>query len=281
MPQGDFSSLRKTGAGRVVDVISPLTIKMQDGSIIHLSGIDIPDLDYYNPGPLSITAMEILSDFLKNKNVRIFQTKNPNEGRQNRLGHKIAHIQRMEDDVWAQGLLLSLGAARVRTTKYTAEMGEQMLALEQKARAENHGIWAIDGFKVLNPNNAQEHIGSFQVVEGVVKSVAMRQNVIYLNFGHNWREDFTVTVPAKSSKIFRTAKINLQSWGGKKVRARGWVGSYNGPYIEADHPQQLELVENDNLQTPKSSAMANPNETNTDTRTHSTSPGSALPNLND
>ena len=28
---------------------------------------------------------------------------------------------------------------------------------------------------------------------------------------------------------------------GQKVRVRGWVESYNGPFIEAAHPNQIEI----------------------------------------
>jgi hypothetical protein len=37
--------------------------------------------------------------------------------------------------------------------------------------------------------------------------------------------------------------MDLASLEGQRVRVRGWVESWNGPAIEATHPEQIERVQ--------------------------------------
>ena len=106
MPEGDFSAMKKTGSGTVTEVVNPLTVKLKDGRFIHLAGLDFPDLDFYEPGDLSVTAQKILDDFLKNRNVIIYQTPSKEEGRMNRMGHHIAHLARADDAVLGAGVVV-------------------------------------------------------------------------------------------------------------------------------------------------------------------------------
>lgn len=279
MPEGDFEAMRKTGTARVTEIVNPLTIKLDDGRFIHLAGLDFPDLNYYDPGDLSVTAVEILEDFLKGKTVAIYQTSSTKEGRLNRLGHHIAHLQRTDNNVWVQGLLLSLGVARVRTTGYNPDMAKQMLALEDQARKTKAGLWDIDGYHVLLPEQAQEHIGSYQIIEGTVRSVSMHKNRLYLNFGQNWKEDFTVSMSAFDLKKFIQHKIDPQKWNGKNLRVRGWIKSYNGPYMQIDHPERFEaLFETDHTAISEEEREEKPH--NSVPKTIKTDGSSALPTFN-
>lgn len=242
LPSGDFSELKKTGSGKVLEAINPLTLKLEDGRFIHLAGLDFPDLDFYEPGDLTITAVEILNDFLKGRHVVIYQTSSKDSGRINRMGHHIAHITRHDKEVWIQGMLISLGLARVRTTEYNPDMANQMLQLEEKARTNKDGLWGMEQYKILTPNQAEQHIGSFQIVEGVIKNVSRQNNTIYMNFGGNWRDDFTISLTSTDLKSFTKEKLFPQDWNGKRIRVRGWIESWNGPHIKIDHPARIELL---------------------------------------
>ena len=109
MAHGNFEEMRRTDVSTVIEIINPLVVKLDDGRFIHLAGLDYPDLNYHDPGQLSVTALKILKDFLTNKKVTIYQTPKSDRGRKNRLGHNIAHLVRTDNNVWVQGLLLSLG----------------------------------------------------------------------------------------------------------------------------------------------------------------------------
>jgi hypothetical protein len=65
---------------------------------------------------------------------------------------------------------------------------------------------------------------------------------IYLNFGDDWRSDFTISIDRKEIPAFAAAGIDLKVLAGKKVRVRGWIEWRNGAMIAATHPEQLELL---------------------------------------
>lgn len=253
-PQGQkensaaFDALRKTGGGRVSLIIDPQTLQLQDGRIIRLAGLDFPD---YSPqslgqeggGEYAVLAMDILKDMLTGKEVDLYQTPKEDWGRVNRMGHHIAHLERQEGKLWVQGTLLSLGLARVRTSQRNPEMAAQMAAREAQARADGLGLWAEDTYRILAPDEAAGAAGRFALVEGRVESAAIKKNRVYLNFGQNWRDDFTVSIPPGSKRLFSKQGIDPLSFNGKTVRVRGWVEMYNGPYIEIDHPEAIEVIE--------------------------------------
>lgn len=276
-----FSVLEHASEGTVETVIDPLTVKLRDGRTIHLAGLDYPDYDPYAPGPLCVTAVNILRDFLEGQTVKISRTKNPKAGRMTRMGHEIAHLTRSSDEIWVQGMIVALGMARARTEKDNTEMAQEMYALEQNARAEELGLWAMEAYSIATPESVKAGIGSFQIVEGTVRSVSMKQNRTYLNFGANWQKDFTVTIPPESRRAFAKAGINLLDWNGRTLRVRGWVGFYNGPTIEIDHPQAIELLDTalaQNTQSPEGQTAQETKDTSKKLREKPVfNKGSALP----
>ncbi|MCK5375121.1 MAG: thermonuclease family protein [Alphaproteobacteria bacterium] len=284
LSEGDFSDMHKSGTSTVSEVINPMTIMLEDKRIITLAGLDFPDLDFYNPGDLSVTAQKVLDDFLTGEKVAVYQTSKSDQGRINRMGYHIAHLVRINDgalkgnqnkkgkDVWVQGLMLSLGLARVRTTKYNRDMAAQMLALEDIARKQKDGLWNMSDYILLTPEQAKAHIGSYQLIEGVVKGITMHKNKTYINFGHNWRKDFTLGISGSNARTFRREHIEPREWNGATMRVRGWIESFNGPYIELDHPERVEILSSTQ---PIKSKSSEENE-----NTPITQKGTALPAYN-
>ncbi len=85
-------------------------------------------------------------------------------------------------------------------------------------------------------------MNSFQLVEGRVATAANVRGRVYLNFGEDWKTDFTVLAPSSVRRMFEKKGIDLALLGGSVVRVRGWVKSWNGPMIELTHPEQLEIL---------------------------------------
>lgn len=241
--QPDFSSMSEAKDGIVARVVDPKTLQLKDGRIIALASLDFPDFDYYNPGELSVLSVKILRDMLENKQIKIYQTKNKERGRINRMGHHIAQVTLMDSKIWAQAILLRLGLARVRTTPTNADLAITMYAHEDFARSEKEGLWKLRAFAVHAPDNAHLFTNNFGIIEGKVKSISFKQGQVYVNFGHNWKQDLTIAVPSSKRKIFMRAGLDPKDWGGKKIRVRGWLRDYNGPYIEIDHPESIEFID--------------------------------------
>ena len=65
---------------------------------------------------------------------------------------------------------------------------------------------------------------------------------IYVNFGRRWSEDFTVTILKRNERRFAAAGLELKKLAGRHVRVRGTVEERGGPWIEATHPEQIEIA---------------------------------------
>ncbi len=245
----DDSPLVESGISRIEILVDPLTAILEDGRIIHLAALDIPD--YYGgqdaqesahaPAHATAALTKLKEDF-EGEEVRVYAFSGGRQARLNRMGHLPAHIVRVRDRLWAQGLLLSEGLARVRTLPDTAFLAPQMYQLERGARESGKGLWADPAYQVLAAPFPQEtRAYRFVIAEGTVRNTASVRNRVYLNFGEDWRTDFTVSIPPAALRRFEEARLDPLSLAGRKLRVHGWLESYNGPYIEIDHPARLEI----------------------------------------
>ena len=80
-------------------------------------------------------------------------------------------------------------------------------------------------------------------------SVRESGSTIYVNFGRRWSEDFSVTIQKRNERNFAAAGLDVKGLAGRRVRVRGWVEARGGgntggsPWIEAAHPEQIEIAD--------------------------------------
>lgn len=241
----EFEALRQTNTLAVIEIIDPVTVKLSNQTIARLSGIDIPDLTPYESGPIAEEALNELKNLLENHKVKIYQTKKKDQSKTNRFGHLITHLVTTNEGIWTQGYLLEKGLARVRPTKENTEMSEQMLKLEDIARREKRGLWSDKTYQIRPADQTEGTTNDWAIIEGVVKSSATINNKTYLNFGSDWKTDFTIGIPANIRKQLIKNNIQPLALTHKKVRVRGWVENYNGHYIELMNSIWLQLLPDD------------------------------------
>ena len=237
----DFSELRQADTAVAGQVIDPLRIRLRDGRIITLAGIDVPGWDPVEPGPGSLAARDLLKPLVETKQVRMYVTKDAKLGRMTRFGDLLAQLEVSPTGPWVQGALLAAGLARIRPTQRNPEMATQMIALEDEARRGKLGIWADSKYAVATPATAAQHENDWAVVEGTVYGTALNNNTLYLNFGPDWHTDFTVAINSTLRRQMERANINPQGLTGRSIRVRGWLRDYNGPYLELDNMAWLEI----------------------------------------
>ncbi len=123
---------------------------------------------------------------------------------------------------------------------------DALYAAETRARAANAGAWGEGAFAVRDPdpNRLAQHLDSAQIIEGrVISTGAARDGRVFLNFGIDWRTDFTAVADEDAAERFAANGTDLQSLDGAVIRVRGWLFELNGPTIALDHPAQIELVD--------------------------------------
>lgn len=245
------ASLRACGLtagpeGRVVGVVDGDTVRLSTGREVRLVGIQAPKLPLgrknFEAWPLSDEAKDALQGVVRSGQVKLFY----GQTREDRHGRILAHLVAINADgtaIWTQGSMLEAGLARVYTFDDNRACAMPLLAREKAARSAGRGIWSDPYYSIRRPTQTWPYIDTFQVVEGRVLDVSEVSSGVYLNFGENWREDFTIFVPKSALRRFDEGSAGLLSLKGQQIRTRGWLKLRNGPMIDLTHPEQLEVVE--------------------------------------
>jgi micrococcal nuclease len=228
-------------SGVVQSIVDGDTLVLRSGLQVRLVGIQAPKLPLGRRGfkawPLAADAKTALSRLTKNKTRALTYTGRKSD----RHGRLLAHLT-TSDGTWVQGALLRDGMARVYTFPDNRARASEMLALEKSARTARRGIWSLPYYRIRTADDLGGDIGTFQIIEGTVINTAMVRGRAFLNFTQNWRTDFTISVlPRWMRRHWRNGPA-IGNYSGRKIRVRGWLKSYNGPLIEATHPEQIELL---------------------------------------
>lgn len=236
------ATLERDGAGIVESVIDGDTLVLEDGAEVRLVGLQAPKLALGREGfvewPLADEAKAALEALTLGRRVMLAY----GGLRTDRYGRKLAHLIR-EDGLWIQGAVLEAGMARVYSFPDNRAAVSEMLALERSARQAGRGIWGHPYYAVRTAEEAVGAVGGFALVEGVILVAEEVRGRIYLNFAEDWDSDFTISIEPADTRTFEEAGIDPTQWEGRRVRVRGWLREFNGPLIEATHPEQIELLD--------------------------------------
>lgn len=110
------------------------------------------------------------------------------------------------------------------------------LKQEEAARIARRGLW---NEAALNPSETASHMGEFRWVEGKVTRTYKSREMYYINFGEDWKTDFSLRIPRRAWRGFGK---DFTIADGTTLRARGAIFSDNGPMIEITRPEQLEVL---------------------------------------
>ena len=217
----------------VRSVASDGALDLADGRRARLAAIQTPRAGW----PLAEKARAKLSEFVEGKAAGLGYADRGTD----RRGDLIAYV--FAGEAWLQAELVDQGLARVATRTDMRRCAAALLQREAAARDAKRGIWANAFYRVRRSDELAADIGSFQLVEGKVVSARIGRDRAYLNFGPDYRTDFTVTIAARDKKSLEKEGIDPASWNGKIVRVRGWLMLLNGPEIELTHAEQIEVLD--------------------------------------
>ena len=228
---------------KVTQVIDGNTFIVNNTQTVHLPALYIPSPNATEAGIYRQAAKKFLEDTILNRNIAIYQVRDQERGQFNALGHIEGYAVR-EDGLFIQEEMIAQGMAFAYPSQTHFETADKLYKAEENARANRLGLWSDDQWAIKTDQQAKlMKEDKFAIVEGVIKQVASRNNVIYLNFERDWRKDFTISIDSQKRRDFSKYGYNLMQMNGQAVRVRGWMRDYNGPMIEIFHPSQLELLE--------------------------------------
>jgi endonuclease YncB( thermonuclease family) len=242
LPAGLPQPMQDGGAAKVEAVVDGDTLTLDDGREVRLVGIQAPKLPLDRPGfvawPLADAAKTTLEARTLGKTVKLAY----GGARLDRYGRALAQLY-LEDGTWVQGAMLEAGMARVYSFADNRALVPAMLALENAARSAKRGIWNDPYYAIVSADRVRDQVNHFVLVEGKVLSARIVNGRGYLNFGTDYRTDFTASIAPANRRDFERAGPTIQSYEGRRVRVRGWVELLNGPMIEVTHPEQIEILD--------------------------------------
>jgi endonuclease YncB( thermonuclease family) len=224
-------------------VLDGRTVALADGRELRLAGIEAPRRD----DAAGRAATAALHDLLAGRTLGLRRL----GGELDRYGRLVALLaiepgSASGRERSAQAELLAQGHARVAARVGDMRCAAEFLRIEENARTAGLGLWSDPAYPIRTAGNTGDILaerGRFTVVEGKVLSVRESGGTIYVNFGRRWSEDFTVTVLKRNERRFSAAGQVLKELAGRRVRVRGTVEERGGPWIEALHPEQIEITE--------------------------------------
>jgi len=222
------------GSAAVRSVADGRTLTLTDGRDVRLAGIE-------SPNEHAAVARAALEQLVAGQDVRLLKM-GPDADRYGRFVGGAAGA----DGKPIQLELLNKGHALVAGNAASTGCAAAFLSAEKTARSAGAGLWGAAYYAAKDasdPAGILAFRGRFAVVEGKVLSVRESGGTIYVNFGRRWTEDFTVTALKRTERTFSDAGLPLQKLEGRRVRIRGTVEERGGPWIEAMHPAQIEIVE--------------------------------------
>lgn len=230
--------------GTVVQVLDGDTLVLSNGDRVRLLDINTPEGPHHGAPAeaLADVARQYLGRMVQGKTVRLEQGKKARD----KYGRVLAHVY-LDDGTWVNGTLVREGLAVAYTFADNHVKAREVLAAETKAREEGKGIWALPRWRVKDAATCctADEMGMFQLVEGMVTGSGGDKAHIYLNFGPDYRTDFTVRIARKDLKHFKAAGITKpqEFYKGKRVRVHGMVRPVYGAMVMVSHPAEIEVVE--------------------------------------
>ncbi|WP_420434010.1 thermonuclease family protein [Hyphobacterium sp.] len=227
----------QTGLARRFDGWAVIAVETEAGETmtVRLAGIELP-----RPGaPGHALAMQAVDGLLEESGpVTVIS----GDAGEDRYGHVVADLD-LGGQTLAGSLVLS-GYALAYSWPETREAAAALLELEIEARQYQGGLWGSGVFSIRSPdpNTLALYLETVQIVEARVISVGQTRERTYLNFGFDYRSDFTVSIAQEDVQHFEDAGVELSSLEGRIVRVRGWLQAINGPSISIDHPERIEII---------------------------------------
>lgn len=233
---GVISFLRAPQSDVVVSkVFDGDSILLSDGREIRYIGIDAPETGGNRPAEYGgREAADLNIRLVEGKAVRLeFDI----EAR-DRYGRTLAYVY--DGDTMINRELVRAGAALA--VPYPPNLGRQkeLAAAMEEARRGRKGLWAETGRWMVAAEDAGRFIGESKTVVGTVLSAGVAAPGLFLNFGTDYKTDFTAFIPAQYLPVyFGNGADPSVVYRGRTVEITGTINERNGPSITVTHPAQI------------------------------------------
>jgi endonuclease YncB( thermonuclease family) len=241
---GETCALSDGGTATVATVVDGDTLSLADGRAVRLLGIEAPKPYLARPGADAGTLAEAARQELERLAGGARIGLRLGAGQSDRHGRILAEV-RLGDGRSLQEALVAGGFARVRPPAGDSACLGPLILLEREARRRKIGLWRSPEFGVIRADDPSliERKGLYVLVEGRVVSVGRGNRLDFLNFGRNWRRDFTVMVGAPVSASMAESGLAIATLSGRRVIVRGVIEESGGPAMRLNDPSEIEILD--------------------------------------
>lgn len=237
-------------ARHVKKIIDPMTFRLDDDSEMRLASIHNPlvrsplnEADNISSVQLHGEALKFLERHISGRSITLWFARS----RKDRYGRLLAQVivERGRRTLWLQEELVRSGFALFEDVKMSSVCRQRLRNAEHEARRVRAGYWRTGNYRVLEAWKTREllsYIQTFQIVAGRVRRASKLKNRIYLNFGWDWKSDFTVVIRTRTRRGAVPEPVKLEELEGKNVLVRGWIENRNGPLIRLRKADQIEII---------------------------------------
>ncbi|HTV31530.1 MAG TPA: OB-fold nucleic acid binding domain-containing protein [Methylocella sp.] len=240
--------------GKVAAVDERLDLLLDDGQKLKIVGVDpprptpqTPDLDLVSRGRLAL--------WLTNRTI-FFRLADQNIDRWDRrpafVYASVPAGANPQGHEWLSvgEALLDAGLGRYEADIRASPCRDQLLAAEARARKAKLGLWSDPYYAVLSATDPSclaslsEKAGTVVLVKGRIRNVTGRKPRIMLELetGRDWNLSVAIYAGGKSFEAFHAALSDL---AGRYVLVRGLLDVRYGPQIELSHPDDIDVVDQD------------------------------------
>lgn len=230
----------------VAEVIDGDTFRLESGEPVRLLGVDTPE----KGEPLFDEAKAFARAALSGHPVRLLLC---GQQERDRYGRLLAFVEAGNLDPGLE--LLGQGLARTLFIPPCGmERAPSYRAAERRAFREGLGIWALQRPRTVPHTEAYRYVGSLMTVTGRVLHVHNGPKAVHLNFGEDYRTDFTAVIFRKNlTRLLEEGLAPIASYAGRRVAVTGVVRSYKGqgPEIIVEAADQLAAADDGQPGFPK------------------------------
>lgn len=245
-PPDGADGLARRFVAEAVAVTSETRFRLADGREVvlpHLMGPDAGRAARTAPSPAAERASRALADLVLGRRLRVDLA----PVGMDRMGRLRATVRPLGPD-GGPGPDVAVELSTRGLVRVMPEPGADpdriavLHAAEAPARNGGRGLWG-SAFHVRTAQPYDGGVDRFEIVEGTVARVGRGGDRRYLEFGADWREDFTAGLNERLLDDFEDVGIAIPDLAGSRVRVRGWVRRWNGAYLELREVVQLELID--------------------------------------
>ncbi|WP_417449462.1 thermonuclease family protein [Kordiimonas sp.] len=234
----DPASLKACGSTVAGEAISGARFKSAEGQTVKIALVKAPELwapdAAYKSWPYGPEAKAALDARIRGKIVTLY-CEGPST---NRLGELVAHVV-MENGDWLALDLVREGHVFVFPGAIRRHGLTTLFQEEEGARNDRRGLWRFSNLDPVEAQSEAVNPGWFQIIRGQVQDVSIVRGTYYINFGEDWRTDFTIEIPPLVARQFAKQSVDPMSLKGERVEGRGWVDFKSGPRLLVQGPGQL------------------------------------------